>query len=246
MTCDQSGFDVRCEWGVRGMRALAAQCDVAIVVDVLSFTTCVDIAIARGAEVYPYRWRDYSARQWAESINAHLALPRDTGAFSLSPASLEALEEGASLVLPSPNGATVALAAGEETPLFAGCLRNAAAVARAAQARGMRVAVIPAGERWADGTLRPCLEDWLGAGAIIAELKGKRSPEARCAADAFAAIDGDLFDRIAESGSGRELIERGYERDVELASELRVSDTTPWLRDGRFIDSSIEEIGLLD
>lgn len=35
---------------------------------------------------------------------------------------------------------------------------------------GRTVAVIPAGERWADGSLRPAIEDLLGAGAFIREL----------------------------------------------------------------------------
>ena len=35
-----------CEWGIAGAAALAEAADVFIVVDVLSFTTCVDIACA--------------------------------------------------------------------------------------------------------------------------------------------------------------------------------------------------------
>lgn len=54
---DQVEFDVRCEWGLAGVRHLAPA-DVMVIVDVLSFTTSVNIAVARGAVVYPYRWRD--------------------------------------------------------------------------------------------------------------------------------------------------------------------------------------------
>ncbi len=71
------------------------------------------------------------------------------------------------------------------------------------------------------------LEDWLGAGAIIDRLSGSLSPEARAAADAFRAAQGDLQARLLSCGSGRELIERGYERDVILASELDVSTCVP-------------------
>jgi 2-phosphosulfolactate phosphatase len=43
---DQSGFTVRCEWGPPGVQALAG-CRTFIVIDVLSFTTCVSVAAAR-------------------------------------------------------------------------------------------------------------------------------------------------------------------------------------------------------
>lgn len=54
----QHGFDARLEWGPNGLRRLAPVCDVIVIVDVLSFTTAVDIALGRGAEVFPYRWQD--------------------------------------------------------------------------------------------------------------------------------------------------------------------------------------------
>jgi len=54
---DQARFDVRCEWGLAGVKHLAPA-DVIVLVDVLSFTTSVTIAVSRAAVVYPYRWRD--------------------------------------------------------------------------------------------------------------------------------------------------------------------------------------------
>ena len=69
---------------------------------------------------------------------------------------------------------------------------NAPAVAEAALRLGKRISVIPAGERWEDNSLRPSLEDWIGAGAIINELSGSFSPEAQAALDVYRAPGADL------------------------------------------------------
>jgi 2-phosphosulfolactate phosphatase len=225
-----------CEWGVHAVQALAERVDVVVVVDVLSFSTAVQVAVSRGATVFPSRWKDESALALANSRQAMLAGPRSHTQVSLSPTSLLRLQSGARIVLPSPNGATVSLAAGEK-PVLAGCLRNAAAVARAALQLGARIAVIPAGERWPDGQLRPALEDWLGAGAILAHLPG-RSAEAQAAVDAFEAARDRLLPTLLAIPSGRELIERGFEQDVHLAAQLNVSDCTPRLLDGAYVSWS--------
>jgi 2-phosphosulfolactate phosphatase len=89
--------------------------------------------------------------------------------------------------------------------------------------------VIPAGEHWPERSLRPALEDLLGAGAIIAHLSGSLSPEGQAAADLYRAALQDLESRVRQCGSGRELIARGFERDVVLACELNVSEGVPIL-----------------
>src|SRR5215813_1070977 len=236
MTFDQSGFDVRCEWGENGVRRLAPVSDVVIIVDVLSFSTCVEIANSRGAIVFPYRWKDESAEAFASSVNAELAgVRRAEGVYSLSPASLINISAGTRLALPSPNGSTLSLLSGA-TPTLTACLRNCRAVAIAAARRGRRIAVIPSGERWNDGSLRPALEDWVGAGAIISHLEGNLSPEARAALSAYLNVKSDLRHALKQCGSGLELIERGFERDVEIASELDISECAPTLMDGAYIN----------
>ncbi len=173
---DQSRFDIRCEWGLRGLQALAPISDVVIIIDVLSFTTCVDIATTRGAVVYPYKGE--SAAQFAQEHGAILASRDREAEYTLSPHSLLKIPSGTRIVLPSPNGSALSTATGDR-PTFAACLSNAQTVAQAAQQIGSRIAVIPAGERWwPENILRPALEDWLGTGAVISELAGSRSPEA--------------------------------------------------------------------
>ena len=234
MIYNQADYAVRCEWGAQGVAQLAPISDVVIIVDVLSFTTCVEIAVSRGATVYPFGFRNDSARTYAVAVGALLANHRRSAAgYTLSPASLLTLPAGARIVLPSPNGSTLSISTGA-TPTLAGCLRNAQAVAAAALTFGERIAVIPAGERWRDGSLRPAWEDWAGAGAIIAHLPGRRSPEAAAALAAFTAARDDLYAALCGCASGKELIEGGFGGDVRLAAGLNVSEVAPLLTQGAY------------
>lgn len=238
MTFDQSDYDVRCEWGEQGVLHLAPGSDAVIIIDVLSFSTCVSIAAARGAAVFPYRNGEESAAEFARSAGAELAGHRGQGRYSLSPASLLAAPAGLRLVLPSPNGSTLTLATGQ-TPTFAGCLRNAAAVAGAARHYGRRIALIPAGERWrTDWSLRPSAEDLIGAGAILQHLAGSLSPEAQLAVAAFQNARGDLQDALLNCSSGRELVMKGFREDVLLAAALDADDCAPLLQDGAYRDAA--------
>jgi 2-phosphosulfolactate phosphatase len=234
MEFNQSEFDVRCEWGLQGVLQLAPISDVVVIVDVLSFSTCVEVATSRGAVVFPYQWRDNSAQEFAASMDGELATKRGRGRYSLSPASLLSVPQGTRLVLPSPNGSSLSLATGETTTL-AGCLRNFRAVAAAARGYGPKIAVIPAGERWGDGSLRPSLEDLIGAGAVISCLEGCLSPEAQLAIAAYQGMRSNLESLIKQCGSGRELIEQGFEQDVDLALQLNASHCVPELTKGAYI-----------
>jgi 2-phosphosulfolactate phosphatase len=234
MTFDQREYDVRCEWGEQGVAKLAPISDAVIIVDVMSFSTCVTIAAARGATVFPYRWKDESRVVFAHSVGAELAGSRGKSRFSLSPASLLEVPPGTRLVLPSPNGSTLTLSTGQ-TPTFAGCLRNSKAVALTAMRCGQKVAVVPAGERWKeDDTLRPSFEDLIGAGAIIQHLTGTVSPEARLALDAFRGAAADLLGRLKECLSGKELIDMGFEDDISIIAEMDADDCAPILKNGSY------------
>lgn len=234
---------IRFEWGLHGVERAREDAAAIVIVDVLSFSTAVDVATARGARVHPcLHPHGAVAEAEAERLGAVLAAPKRAlgGAPSLSPASLRDVPPGLRLLLPSLNGSRLSMACGTAS-VFAGCLRNASAVAAAAAETGAgEVAVIAAGERWPDDTLRPALEDLLGAGAIIAALQGERTPEAQTACEAFQAARADLPARIGGSVSGQELVERGFALDVELAVEFDVSRAAPRLGDdGAYGSSSI-------
>jgi 2-phosphosulfolactate phosphatase len=230
----QRSYDVRCEWGAHGVELLARECAVVVIVDVLSFCTSVDVAVGRGARVLPQRWRDPDTARESAAHGAVQAGRREGAGPSLRPSSLLGLAAGTVLALPSPNGATLcAAAARHDAVVFAGCLRNATAVAVAARAACSPVGVVPAGERWPDGSLRVAGEDALGAGAIVTALGDlSRSPEAELAAEQFSAAAARLPAVLAGLASGRELIADGFGADVDLAAAYDVSPATPRLVGG--------------
>jgi len=225
-------------WDRKGLHSVSEDSDVLIVIDVLSFTTSVAIAVSRGATVFPCRWRDEGAAGLASEHDAELALGRGRGTrWSLSPSSLVGAPEGLRIVLPSLNGSTLTMEASTHGAVFAGCLRNATVTAHAAQASGQNISVVAAGERWTDdGSLRPCLEDWVGAGAIVHQLTGPRSAEARVAEAAFIELADELESALLSCPSGRELMAKGCPGDVHLAAQLDVADAVAVrLVDGAYV-----------
>lgn len=247
----QLPYEVRVEWGLEGAGTVASGADLAVVVDVLSFSTCVSVALDRGAAVFPFPWKDTGAEEFAARHRAVLAGPRDGGGLSLSPASLRATASLERVVLPSPNGSALCHELARAVPLVATvCLRNAAATADWVAANlpeDAVIAVVAAGERWPDGTLRPAVEDQIGAGAFIAGLvaAGKGgyeaedgrhgySPEAVAALAVFEAAEPRLREMLHGCSSGRELAGAGYGADVDIAAELDDSDAVAIMANGAF------------
>jgi 2-phosphosulfolactate phosphatase len=233
---EQTGYDVRLEWGAEGVAALGRECAVLVVVDVLSFSTTTDLVVGRGGRVLPVRWRDERGVAGARAAGALIA---GEGGFTLRPSSVTEIPPGTLLALPSPNGATLCdAAASTGAHVLAGCLRNASAIAAKAHELGSPIGLIAAGERWGvnifgaggtSGPLRPCVEDQVGAGAIAAALAGYGLSMSAEAALAARSTDGTA---LAGCVSGRELIEAGHGGDVALAAQTDVSDTAPVLSEG--------------
>lgn len=236
----QADYRVRFDWGLSGARAVVGGCDIAVVVDVLSFATTLTVAADRGITVLPYPWRE-DAATFAAEHDAELAVgrrQRKPGQVSLSPTTIRESSGLERLVLPSPNGSTIAFTLADAGVRVIGAsLRNAGAVAEVLAGTDGVVAVIAAGERWPDDTLRPAVEDLWGAGAVLEGLDASLpSPEAQVARSAFQSID-DVATQLRCSASGRELIDMGFPDDVEIAAEVDASEAVPELRDRVFIAS---------
>jgi len=237
----QSTYNRRFGWGPTGAALVGA--GITIIVDVLRFTSAVEAATRRGAMVFPYRWSDDGAQDFARSVDAELANGLPPDGLSLSPISLLALAPEDRIVLASPNGATCALLAAQAgSTVLASCLRNAEAVGQALSEHEGPITVVACGERWPDATLRPALEDLLGAGAVLSTLGGRTSPDARSAIAAWRDAQHRVDETIESCMSGAELQRKGATNDVAYCSQVNVSGVVPVLVNGAFRSASPEEL----
>ncbi|MFD1888234.1 2-phosphosulfolactate phosphatase [Paenibacillus wenxiniae] len=253
MFYDQTPFDIKLEWGQRGARAAAERGDIVIIVDVLSFSSTVVTAVQYGAHIYPYPPPiNEQAKAYAQSIDAEIVWGRAEslkyGGHSLSPITFTAADKNKRFVMCSLNGAACTWIAADAQALLIGCTLNATAVAEAANrlrvTSGCAITVVPCGEKWPDAmenenTLRPSIEDALGAGMILSRLKGSISPEAEVCKGAYQYVKDSVQQLIWDSASGRELRERGHEQDVIHCSQLNQMNIVPVLRDNRFVQLDI-------
>lgn len=144
-------------WGAAGAAALAEEgCRLFAVVDLLPFTTAVSVAAERAMAVVP---ADLSqARPVAERLGLPVAAgrhERPAPTWSLSPVALATGPAVPRLVVGSPNGGAVSAWLAERgCRVVASSLRNLSATARWLASSDEPVAVVAAGERWGDGSLR--------------------------------------------------------------------------------------------
>jgi len=241
----QSPFRCRLDWGAIGAQRAAGRGDIIVIVDVLSFSTTVAYAVSQGAIIYPRREHE-EALSLAEKVGAEIAVDRERvpagGRYSLSPSTFSGVPRGTRVLLPSLNGGTCSQHADAAACIFAGALVNATAVSEAVSRlmadSPLNVTVIACGEREKEAPhdLRPAVEDYLGAGAVLSKLPFSKSPEAQVCESAFLASKERLSNLILESISGRELREIGFGDDAEFASRLDSLDAEPALKDGAFIE----------
>jgi 2-phosphosulfolactate phosphatase len=88
------------------------------------------------------------------------------------------------------------------------------------------MAVIAAGERWSDGSLRPAVEDLWGAGSVIAAL----AEIAEIAEIADCSLTPEAATAIAA-------FRAGFPDDVTIAAEPDTSHCVPVLSSERFVNA---------
>jgi 2-phosphosulfolactate phosphatase len=239
----QSPYRCRLDWGIPGTVRATRRGDVVVLVDTLRFSTTVTTAAHHGVFIYPCPYEEdpaeHSARVGADVAIYSLALP-GRERVSLSPSAYTNLAPGTKIALSSLNGATCTRYGSDVPHLLLGALVNAGAAAEAVARllpASASVTVIACGERSGEageGELRVAIEDYLGAGAILARLPFDLSPEAQVCAGAFLHARDSLEALLWESGSGRELRDKGLAEDVRHAARLDLYDTVPVLRGERF------------
>jgi 2-phosphosulfolactate phosphatase len=236
---------VRLAWGRRGAKAAAQEDNILVVIDTLRFSTTAATAVHHGAMIYPCSTDAAEFTALAARVRGEVALhtsdshPAAPARFSLSPRSYLGIEPGTRVVLPSPNGSTCCQYGTQVAALFVGALVNARAVAEAVSHllsadNRLSVTLLACGERWRvpdeEGVLRFALEDYLGAGALLAALPFAQTIEAQACDATFRALQHRLEAVLWECESGQELRAKGLGQDVRFAAQLNVYDTVPVLR----------------
>lgn len=233
-------------WGRRGIAEAASRGDIVVVVDVLSFSTCVVTAIERGGTIVPSGSSDESA-PLAARHGGTIAVRREERAtpdsYSLSPLSYQTITPGQCVVLPSPNGGACTRLGAGASFLFAGAIVNATAVGHAVtrlvESSDHTVTIVAAGERYEsaseDGMIRFAVEDYLGAGAILAAIDADKSAEAAVCESAFVQVRHRIGEVLWGCESGLELRARGFKDDVHFAAQLDRFSAIPVLVDGVFV-----------
>lgn len=241
---DQKSFDCRLDWGLNGIKRAVKRKDIIVIIDVLSFSTTVITAIHYGAEIFPFiKSNIKDIDLYAQKINAEVVLGRSEAKLykrqSLSPLSFDKSCNKKKFLLPSRNGSTYSKIAENNKYVFIGSIINASSVSstinKIRKFNKIPVTVISCGERWKeDKELRPSIEDYLGAGAILSTLNGIKSPEAKVCINAFKTSKPELKKLIWNSISGRELRSWGFDKDVRYASKLNMIKEVPFLKNKSF------------
>jgi 2-phosphosulfolactate phosphatase len=228
-------------WGSDGLRRAVERGDIPVIVDVLRFSSTVTTAVANGFTILPAPTRE-AARSLAAATGADVAGPTGTARRSLSPLDYVNPREPEEVILVSPNGAALAASLPAGTPGFIACFLNARTAGRLlgdiSRDRGTGIVLVPAGEALEDQESdlvhrRFAVEDYLGCGAILAELKVDLDEEAEACREAFLAAKIGLAGIIRDSPSGKYLVDRGQAADLSHCVLVSIHEVLPVVRDGR-------------
>ncbi|MGW4125374.1 2-phosphosulfolactate phosphatase [Nocardia sp. NPDC004711] len=249
---------VHLDWGIDAARLAAHRGDAVVIIDALSFSTTVILAVARGAAVLPLaraeleRTSDLAALQ-AEHGARLLANDPTDRQLDIPLTDIDSIQPGDRVIVPSQNGGTICAAITDAPAAAISSFRNRTVTAewcaRLLSAGTVeRITLIAAGSYWSQMSpytaLRPCIEDGVAAGAVAAALRdtgARLSVEALAIAATFDAVirTNDISAWLHNTVTGRWLESLdGLPAEVTDAGQLDVSAVVPSLGpDGFFRDT---------
>lgn len=228
-------------WGNEGLRRALEEGGIPVIVDVLRFSSTVTTAVANGFTILPAPTTE-TARRLAAAPGAAVSGPTGKARWSLSPLDYVNPREPGDVILVSPNGAALAGSLPPGSVGFVACFLNARAAGRMladiSRERRKGIVLVAAGEAVEDQETdldhrRFAIEDHLGCGAILSELKIGLTDEAAACREAFLASKREYPALIREGPSGRYLASRGLAADLSHCLQLSIYDTLPVIREGR-------------
>ena len=237
-------YNIHLEWGQLAAARAASHSDILIIVDTLSFSTTTTAAVNRDIDIFPCATFEEAATI-AKKHNCECTVRRSDvpskGRFSLSPLTITNNHNCKSIVMRSVNGASIVRAASSTPMVIIGTLVNAEVIAGYVDSycskvdERPQVTVIACGEL-VHGSEHPndcrfAIEDYLGAGAIISYMNGRKTVEAQLCERSFAHERDNLNCILIECESGVELAESGFVEDVLFAAKLNSINAVPILVD---------------
>ncbi len=198
--------------------------DVAIMVDVLRASTTITVALDSFKKVFAVKNKN-NAVELAKKYNAVLAGEREGATIEgfdvgNSPVQIKNFS-GDTLVLTTSNGTRIL--EGMKSKSLVGSFVNAKAVAKlASKIAETHIEIVMAGVRG-----RFAIEDFLGAGEIISNLKKFEIDEMSQAAYLASRDEKMVNETIMNSESARSLKKLGFYQDIEFCIKKNVYDSVP-------------------
>ena len=240
---------VKLIWDGNGLNDAIKHNNIIIIVDVLRFSSTAITAVNNGTTIIP----SYTLSHAKTLSKKNGAMVSALSKYSLSPASFLKVPRNSEIILVSTNGARYSRLSSNAQLVLVGALLNAGAVAKHAYAIskqfGRDIAIVAAGEKklvkkmgrnafeesFADDKNKDwfCLEDFLGAGAIISGIAMEKTDEALYAQATFQKYKNKLLSIIRSAVSGRYLIDLKKENDIEFCSQLNKYTIVPQMVQGK-------------
>ncbi len=207
-----------------------------VVIDVLRATTTIVTAIANGAkEVVPVNTIGFAMKVSGNAFGGKTLLGGERNAkkiegFALGNSPLEYSEDivkDKSIVLFTTNGTKAIVSAKYSDNLFICSFQNIDAVAKELAELNEDVEIVCAGSH---GMFS--LEDSVCAGCLIDRIQNyvsdiTYSDASKCSIMLYNKFKNDLLGMLKESEHGKLLIDYGFEKDLEFASQVNIQHIVP-------------------